>query len=261
MDRRPRIALALGISLVSLGLAASGTALGHSNGQTGASGKSSVTCNNCHQGGEPPKVTLTGPTQLEAGVPAIYTLRVETTNKLTGMNAASTDDVLLAPAVDAGGLRVESGELVHDNPRKVVDGGAEYSFLLTAKYGEPITLYAAGNAANDDGQTSGDRASTTSLQILVDGPERPPPPPPPPAPSPAPRPSAPAPAPAPAPDSADAATDAGTAPPPSSDGGCALGMLGASSGASSGSASAGAGALLLGLLVTRAVRRRRPARK
>jgi hypothetical protein len=255
MDRRPRIALALGVSFVSLWLAASGTALGHSNGLSGASGKSSVTCNNCHQGGEPPKVTLTGPTRLEAGVPALYTFRVETTNKLTGMNAASTDDVVLAlagDAGDAGGLRLDNGEVVHQNPRKVVDGGTEYSFLVTAKYGEPITLYAAGNAANDDGQSSGDRSSTTNLQIQVDGPPRPPPVP---VPVPAPKPTATAPAPAPI--VADAATDAGTVPLPSDDGGCAL----VTPGSSSGGASAGAGALLLGLLFTRALRRRHPARK
>lgn len=237
--------LTFAFALVALVSGVARTALGHSNGITGNSGKTSATCNNCHQGGPAPKVTLSGPTQLEAGVPATYTFFVESPQKICGMNAAATDDIVLA-GDDGGTTRLEGAEVTHAKTLKLVDGGALFTFTLTAPYGETISLWAAGNAANDNGQQDGDRASTTKLDITVEGPPRPPPPPPPEPP--APRPAATTP-----PPTTDASADAGAAEAEStSDGSCALGPAG--SGLASSSA---AGALVALVAVLRLARRRR----
>lgn len=245
MVGRFRFGVALTLVVLTFGVAR--TALGHSNGVTGSSGKSSGTCNNCHFGGPSPKVTLAGPTQLEAGVPATYTLFVESTNKISGMNAAATDDVVFGDD-DGGTTRVQGGEVTHARTLAIVDGGALYTFSLTAPYGETITLYAAGNAADDNGQSDGDRASSAQLAIAVDGPPRPPPPPAPtPTPKPAPTPTTPPPS---VPDAS--ADGGGPAAEPSSDGGCALG--GTTGDVAS---SAGGGALVTLLAAARLARRRR----
>lgn len=247
MRTRSGIALALGASLVVLVSVAARTASGHSNGVTGSSGKSASSCNSCHQGGQTPKVTLEGPTQLEAGVPVTYTFRIDTPAPITGMNAAATDDVVLVGDGDGGTTLAEGAEITHARTLAPVDGGALYTFTLTAPYGETITLYAAGNAANGNGQSDGDTAATTTLVIAVDGPPRPPPPPPPAPTPPAPPPAAPV---------ADASAEAGASEAePTTDSGCAL--VPSSSDVGSAAGAGGLVALLCAARLARSSRRRR----
>lgn len=167
---------------------AAGAAWSSSGGITGKSGKQGGSCNGCHQGGTTPTVKLEGPTSLDAGAVALYTFRVATDAAITGMNAAvSVSDGVMASDPDGGGTREDDNEIVHAQPVRPDAGQAVYRFAMTAPpYGGKITLYAAGNACNNDGKTDGDESARTALDIEVNGPPRPPPA----APAPGPKPPA-----------------------------------------------------------------------
>jgi hypothetical protein len=191
-----------------------------SGGITRKSGKQGGTCNGCHQGGVTPKVTLVGPTSLDAGMLATYTFRIETAAAITGMNAAiSADDAVLSGDAD-GGTREDENEITHARTIRPDGGAAVYTFSMVAPpYGGKLTLYAAGNACNGNGNTEGDESAATSIEIDVNGPPRPPPPPPP---SPQEPPSEPRPE---TPSSSGYGGDTKSAPP-EDDSGCAVGWAG-----------------------------------
>jgi hypothetical protein len=158
-----------------------GAAYSRSGGVTGKSGKQGGTCNSCHNepnGAKTPKVTLQGPTSLDAGALAFYTFRIETDAAITGMNAAvSESDCIMLADPDAGATRAEGNEITHTRTLRPDAGAAVFGFSMTAPpYGGKLTLYAAGNACNNNNQPSGDDSSRTTLEINVDGPPRPPPP-------------------------------------------------------------------------------------
>lgn len=217
-----------------------------SGGITRKSGKQGGTCNGCHQGGVTPKVTLDGPTSLDAGVLATYTFRIETAAAITGMNAAvSVDDAVMSGDAD-GGTREDENEVTHARTMRPDGGAAVYTFSMVAPpYGGKITLYAAGNACDGNGNTEGDESAATSIEIDVNGPPRPPPPPPPP---PQERPSEPP------PESSSSSGYGGETPsaPPEDDSGCAVGWTGPRAPATSVVA-----ALVAAIALARRVRARR----
>lgn len=156
-------------------LSFAGVAYSHSGGITGKSGKQGSTCNSCHGGGKAPKVTLSGPTSLDAGASAVYTFQLETDAAVTGMNAAVSANDGVMTGDDAGFTRAESGEVTHAKTVKPDAGVVIYSFSMTAPpFGGKYTLFAAGNACNNNGQSDGDDSSATTLMIDVNGPPRPP---------------------------------------------------------------------------------------
>lgn len=156
-------------------------ALSNSGGRPGASGLSGD-CNQCHTGGTAPKVTLSGPTALDAGSRATYTFLVETEAGVVGMGA-TVDDSLAKLFADPDGGRTdlqgevpgyEVGDITHLRPERPDGGAVRFSFSLEAPpYASTMTLYAAGNACDGDRSTSGDRAAKTRLTIEINGPPRP----------------------------------------------------------------------------------------
>jgi MYXO-CTERM domain-containing protein len=162
----------------ALGLSWALGASANSGGRTGATGKNGRTCTSCHQGGAAiPTVALDGPAALDAGALGTYTLRIETDARSTGMGAAaSAADAVLSGDAD-GGTQADQGEITHIKPVPTPDdGGATvYTFTMQAPpFGGRVTLFAAGNACNGDGQTTGDEAAATTLVVDVTGPPRPP---------------------------------------------------------------------------------------
>jgi hypothetical protein len=143
------------------------------------SGKQGSSCQQCHTGGKAPNVKLDGPLALEAGTIAAYTFRVETDAAVAvGMNAAISEADGIMYSDDAGSTREEDNEVTHSKAGRFDDAGVfTYSFFVKAPpYGGKLTVYAAGNACNGNGQNDGDESSRTTLTVDVSGPERPPPP-------------------------------------------------------------------------------------
>jgi hypothetical protein len=162
------LGLCFGFALALVGA----TGLGSSSGIGGYSGKDGVNCNTCHNGGTPPIVALVGPTALDAGATAVYTFTLTTGMAFSGIGAAASDGTL-APGTNT---KVEQNEVQHSAVVATADGGAIYTFSLTApEFGGAVTIFAAGNATDGNGNngTSGDRASTTTLVVNVSGPQRP----------------------------------------------------------------------------------------
>jgi hypothetical protein len=236
--------LRLGIILAMTSVA--GAAWSRSGGISGKSGKQGSTCNQCHGGGTTPTVKLDGPRSLDAGMLANYTFSITTVAVATGMNAATTEGTLIEDG-DGGNTRLEDDEITHVQKTKPDAGVALYRFSMTApQYGGTISLYAAGNAVNGDDEESGDESAKDKIDIVVNGPPRPPPP------------EAGPPAPGPT-STADASTskDAGreggsAAASPEEDSGCTIGW--------SDRSSAPAGAMLAGLVALAAVGRSRRRR-
>ncbi len=168
---------AVGFCAAALAISWALGASANSGGRTGATGKNGRTCTSCHQGGAAtPTVALDGPSALDAGALGTYTLRIETDANITGMGAAaSARDAVLTGDVD-GGTQADQGEITHIKPVRTPDAGVTvYTFTMQAPpFGGPVTLFAAGNACNDDGQTTGDEAAATTLVVDVSGPPRPP---------------------------------------------------------------------------------------
>lgn len=146
-------------------------AAANSGGRTRASGRDGSNCNSCHSGGDEPTVKLTGPVKLTAGTSATYTFTVESAAAITGMNAAATEEVQLVGGDNT--VTAGDGEVTHKKPVTPDGGAATFTFSLTPEYGGSFEIYAAGNACNGDGNTSGDKAATTKLTVDVDGPARP----------------------------------------------------------------------------------------
>lgn len=214
-----------GVVLASL--CSAGVAWSNSGGITGRSGKQGAICNSCHQGGKTPTVKIDGPTSLDAGMVAVYTFHIQTDAAITGMNAAATDGVKMIGDEDGGFTYLDYDEVTHARTVKpdASSGEAVYTFSITAPpYGGKIKLYAAGNACNNNQNTDGDEAASTTLDIDVNGPPKPPPPeagPPPPKPPPVDS------GPPPQQDSGSSLGDAGDdTPAPADDSGCAVGFLG-----------------------------------
>lgn len=158
---------ALPLLVAALGLA--GPALARPEGITGYSGRSGTTCNACHGGGTTPTVVLTGPARVEPG--STHTYRLTLTG---GAGRVAGFDVAVegagATLVPGDGQRAAAGELTHSSPRAFTDGAAVFEFSLRAPAeARGLRLFAAGNSANGDGSTSGDRAATTTLAIQMTG--------------------------------------------------------------------------------------------
>jgi hypothetical protein len=244
--------LRVGVVLALVTIA--GVASSKSGGITGHSGKQGPICSSCHNGGKTPTVKIEGPTSLDAGVLAVYTFRVQTDAAITGMNAAVSDGLL--GEVDGGRTALDTfeNELTHPGNAVKPDaatGEAVYTFSMTApQFGGTVSLYAAGNACNNNNAEDGDQAASAKLDIVVNGPPKPPPVeagPPPVKPPPV---NPPADSGSPTGDSGSGGFDAGDdAPPPAEESGCNVGW--------SDRSSAPAGAMLAALVGLAMVGRKR----
>src|SRR6185436_4668395 len=139
--------------------------LAHMAGQTGASGKQGMFCNQCHTGGTAPTVTITGPATLMVGASSTYTVTITGGAALRGgFNAAVTAGTLMPGA----NSRLFSGELTHMAPVAFNAGSVSFSFTLQAPVlAGPLTVYAAGNSTNNSMTNAGDLAATATLNVTV----------------------------------------------------------------------------------------------
>lgn len=143
-----------------------------SGGINGFSGLGPNTCSVCHNTGTPPVVTLDGPTSVAPGTVSTYTLTIAvpentvTDQKAGGLGVGVNGGVLV---VSDPGTRIAFGDLTHNAPR---DMDVARNVTFTFDWEAPVstgdfTLYAAGNAVNLNGGTSGDAASATTLAVSV----------------------------------------------------------------------------------------------
>jgi hypothetical protein len=210
-----RLFLAIAASLVASFVSI--PALANESGLPGYSGKPNLaapageSCNGCHSGGTAPQVTLNGPATLTAGQVADYSLVVKTGSTRAAAGIAATDGIVLTPVT---GLRDSFGEMVPNGAVTVSGGQATFNFKVTAPLsGTTLRLWGVGLSANNNGNTSGDKATHLVRDIAVTGGTVPKP---------------------------DAGTSSGDGGPPS-DGGTQPGEDGGSSGSSGGTSGSSGG--------------------
>jgi len=158
---------AIVVGQISSALGSSGGIAGHS-GNPGIGGGSS--CATCHTGGVAPAVSLSGPTVVDAGTTARYTLTVSGGQAAGGGFGLSADSGTLAAV--SGDASVVNGELVQTSTKPVDAGGAvSWTFDWTAPgQAGTATFFAAGNSVNNDGGVGGDGVTTTSLVVTIAAP-------------------------------------------------------------------------------------------
>ncbi|MBX3203415.1 MAG: hypothetical protein KF764_00040 [Labilithrix sp.] len=161
-------AFALTTSLLTLTASANGGGVAGYTGKPTATSPQGQSCNQCHNGGATPQVSITGPASLAAGQSAEYSLVVATGQARAAGAIAGSDGAVLAPLA-GGGLRDSFGEMVQDGSRAVAGGQAAFRFRVTAPMtGTTLKLWAVGLAANGNG-TGGDRAAHATRDITVTG--------------------------------------------------------------------------------------------
>jgi hypothetical protein len=140
-------------------------------GETLHSGKQGATCSACHSGGVAPTVLFMGPSTVAVGATATYVFEVQsmaTKQRAAGLNVADSDGTL--GVLPQQGEQLIGGELTHTVPKNNVDQVADWDFTWTAPAAPgAYTLFGAGNSVNLNGQSTGDRASATTFDIMVVG--------------------------------------------------------------------------------------------
>jgi hypothetical protein len=172
--------LRLGLIGALLMLAADARA--HEDGISGYSGKSSTICSECHSGGATPTVSLSGPTSLQAGASGTYTLTITGGAAVAGGLDAALDSASLTAgahlATVSASTQILSGEVTHTAPVSFTGGSLSFQLSVVAPpAARTMTLYAAGNSTNHNGEDSGDKAAATTMSITVTGNVPPPAPP------------------------------------------------------------------------------------
>ena len=162
----------IGGAAVLLTLFTSNWVWGFSSGLTGFSGNpatGSQTCNNCHNGGVVPAVTITGPALLLVNDLATYVLTIQGGQEVAGGLDVSATSGLLDILPGATDTRQMNGEITHTAPKMAdQDGNVAFSFQwqAPAAAGEAI-LYGAGNSVDLMNENIGDAAGTTTFTITV----------------------------------------------------------------------------------------------
>ena len=137
-------------------------------------------CTLCHSGGVPPTVILNGPTVVDPGDIADYTLTIFGNSAQTygGFNVAADGGVLSTGGPFAAGTQALSGlaglaEITHATPKQgdwmnVI----EFSFRWTAPttFAGTVHLRSWGNNVNRDFFTSGDAATLATLNVVSSAP-------------------------------------------------------------------------------------------
>ncbi|WP_043404340.1 MXAN_6652 family MXYO-CTERM-anchored protein [Archangium violaceum] len=142
-------------------------ALATSTGITGQSGKDGLTCNSCHSGGTAPTVEFTGPTTLAPGATGQFSFIIRGGPAKTGGVdlAVNQSDAVLQPGP---GTKKLGAELAHSEPKAFTGNELRFDFSLVAPARDvTLTIFGAGNSADGDRDSSGDRAASTRLQVVV----------------------------------------------------------------------------------------------
>jgi hypothetical protein len=137
-------------------------------GITGRTLKSSTPGCTCHSPEPSSNVTVSiaGPDVLTTNETATYTVNI-TGGPLVrgGTNIAASDGVL--DIIDGEGLRKESNELTHIQPKAPVSGAVSFQFNYTAPANPgSVTLFANGNSVNFNGSNVGDQWNFAENKII-----------------------------------------------------------------------------------------------
>ncbi|MFY0525369.1 MXAN_6652 family MXYO-CTERM-anchored protein [Archangium gephyra] len=146
-------------------------AFANSTGMTNGSGKpgSINVCSSCHTGGAAPTVELTGPTTLAAGATGQYKLTITGGPGLRGGFNVAVDSTA-ASLEPSAGMKKQSNELTHSAPKPAAAGAITFDFSMVAPPSAgTVKIFAAGNSANGDNNSTGDNAALTSLSVNVTG--------------------------------------------------------------------------------------------
>ncbi|EPX61746.1 hypothetical protein D187_010365 [Cystobacter fuscus DSM 2262] len=144
------------------------SALANSSGITGQSGKDGATCNTCHSGGSAPTVEISGPATLAPSATGQYTLIIKGgAANVGGMNIAVDN---AAAVLQAGeGSQKIGKEITHNGLKSFTNGELRFDFSLVAPASGSVKIFGAGNSANKNYDSSGDRSATTTLNVTVSG--------------------------------------------------------------------------------------------
>jgi glucose/arabinose dehydrogenase len=175
------------IIAVAAVLTAAGSVYASPNGRIRFSGDpltGGQDCRVCHQAGASvPNVTISGPTVVNANSTNQYTVSISGGPAQTaGVNISVSNADQFVGQLNPGGadLQLLFSELTHTSPKTFASGSAGFTFTWRAPPNNgAVTMYAAGNSANADGNLTGDGIDTASLNITVqNGSDTPPTPPP-----------------------------------------------------------------------------------
>lgn len=144
---------------------------GRDDGRTGSPGDLSITCASCHSGGSfGASISIT--TDIPSGgyqTSTQYEISVNISSSASahGFQLAAertSDDAKVGTFTAGTGSRVTNSRITHSNPNQ-----NSWSFQWTSPSTDQgaVKFYAAGNAANGDGETSGDQIATTSTSAFT----------------------------------------------------------------------------------------------
>ena len=175
-DRRHRLSqiaiLALVLAQPTVGRAFSTGIVSSVFGNTG--------CPACHAGGVPPSVLLSGPTVVDPGDTATYTLTIfgNPAQSYGGLNVSATGGTLSTGGPLAAGTQALAGlgglaEITHTTPKQGDFLNAiDFSFQWTAPptFVGSVTLRGWGNNVNLNGFPTGDAAALATVSIVSSAP-------------------------------------------------------------------------------------------
>ncbi len=129
-------------------------------------------CSNCHSGGIAPTVVIMGSSPVAAGSMNVYTMQIIGGQATAGgFNVSIDGGTLIASDPGTHAMTGEIGpEITHDAPRAAMLGRVIFNFTWQAPTAPgTYTIYGAGNSVDLNGNFLGDSASTTTLQVVVEG--------------------------------------------------------------------------------------------
>jgi uncharacterized protein (TIGR03382 family) len=145
------------------------SALANSTGIVGQSGKDGATCNSCHSGGAAvPVLEISGPKTLAPSATGQYTLIIKGgPANVGGMNIAVDN---AAAVLQAGeGSQKIGKEITHNGLKAFTNGELRFDFTLVAPASGTVKIFAAGNSANKNYDSTGDRSAATTQTVTVSG--------------------------------------------------------------------------------------------
>ena len=145
---------------------------GFPTGITGYSGNPATggsTCAQCHNTGQIPTVTISGPTTVAVNDLVTYILTISGGQEVAGGLDVSTTGGILDILPGATDTREFNGEITHTEPKLADENGiVTFSFQWQAPAtGGKIIFYGAGNSVDLMNMNMGDAPNTTTLAITV----------------------------------------------------------------------------------------------
>jgi len=152
----------LAVAVLGQLVATQGTAWARKNGIA------ALGCDGCHQGGQPPTVTLTAsPMQPAAGDPVTLTITVSQTNgPVAGFYLTTAFGGGTFTAIDSGTAATSDG-VMHTMPRTGSGGVTTFKAQWSSSKATGVEFDVYALSANGNNATSGDGAGAAQLPVLV----------------------------------------------------------------------------------------------